>query len=169
MSRIRLAAAGLVALALLAPAHAASIAAGDAAPPVRLPDRSGQVVSLAALRGQPVVVDFWASWCAVCRTALPALDALARRRAGDGVRVLAVNVDRSRAAADAWLAARLPSPAVTVLLDPEGATLARFGADGMPALYVVDRDGVVRLALSGAALERLDAVERVLDALAPAP
>jgi cytochrome c biogenesis protein CcmG/thiol:disulfide interchange protein DsbE len=147
--------------------HAHSVRVGDHAPAFRLAARSGDIVTLDALRGQPVVVDFWASWCVTCRTALPALDALVARRPAGSIRLLAVNVDRDRAAAEAWLARRPLSPQTTVLFDPEGNLLSRFGAEGLPALYVIDGDGVVRDVESGPSLAHLDAVERALDALMP--
>ena len=79
---------------------------------------------------------------------------------------IVVNVDRDRSAADAWLAERLPERSLTLAHDPEGALLARCGAGGMPAAYVVDRDGVVRFAESGYALDRVAAIERAAEAVA---
>lgn len=154
---------GIVLLAAVA--RAGTVGVGDRAPAWTLVDWQGKAVTSADFEGRPVVVDFWASWCTVCREALPALDALARRARDDGVVVLAVNVDRRRAPADAWLAERLPAPNVTLLHDAEGALLARFGAAGMPAVYVVDRTGVVRFAESGYAPGRVDAVARAVDAI----
>ena len=142
--------------------HAGRIGVGDHAPRFRLPARGGGDVTLDGVRGHAVVIDFWASWCLTCQVALPALDELARRAEGKGVRMLAVNVDRSRAAAEAFLRRRLPSPALTVLFDPEGDLLARFGADSLPALYVLDGTGVVRYVESGGSLEETDALEKAL-------
>jgi thiol-disulfide isomerase/thioredoxin len=117
-------------------------------------------------RRKPVVVDFWASWCLPCRTTLPAIDAVAHKLRDRGVVVVAVNVDRNRSAADAWLAERLPERSLTLAHDPEGGFLARCGAAGMPAVYVVDRDGVVRFAEAGYALDRVAAIERAAEAVA---
>jgi cytochrome c biogenesis protein CcmG/thiol:disulfide interchange protein DsbE len=146
---------------LAAAAHAGRLEVGDRAPDVTLLDWSGGRVSLAELRGRPVCIDFWATWCIPCRTALPALDAIARRR--PDVVVLAVNIDRDRAAADRFLGERLAAPAMTLLHDPGGATLARFGAAGMPALYVVDAGGTVRLIETGYGADGLPAIERAMD------
>jgi thiol-disulfide isomerase/thioredoxin len=142
-------------------AHAARIGAGDRAPEFTLPDWQGRPTALAARRGRVVVVDFWATWCTTCRTALPGLDALARRH--PKVDVMAVNIDENRAAADTFLTERLPAPAMTMLHDPGGELLARFGANGMPALYVIDREGVVRLAEAGYAVDRLGEIERTVE------
>jgi thiol-disulfide isomerase/thioredoxin len=160
-----------VALSLLTArlAGAGGITVGDRLPAFTVTAWDGTRLESTTLAGKPVVVDFWASWCAPCRAALPALDQMARRLRARGVIVLAVNIDRDRAAADAWLAERLPDHAVTLAQDPEGVFLARCGASGMPTVYVVDRDGVVRFAASGYAPERVADVERAAGALvAPA-
>jgi thiol-disulfide isomerase/thioredoxin len=145
-------------------AWAASVGVGDRLPAFALTTWDGAPLAAADLAGKVVVVDFWASWCATCREALPALDGVARRAAERGAVVLAVNVDRDRAAADAWLAERLPTRNVTLARDAGGALLARLGAGGMPAVYVVDRTGVVRFAESGYAPDRVRAIEAALDA-----
>ena len=58
---------------------------GDPAPAFTLSDRSDQSIALASLRGNVVVLDFTASWCVACRTALPALATLVGRYADRGV------------------------------------------------------------------------------------
>jgi thiol-disulfide isomerase/thioredoxin len=159
-----------LALLLLLPlsTFAGELRAGDTAPSFTLPAFDGRQVSLADLRGRVVCLDFWASWCATCRTALPALDALARRT--PSAAFVAIDVDMSRADADRFLAEHIPEPALTVLHDPEGAVLARYRAGGLPTLYLIDRDGVVRLAESGYSPDDVARIARALDALVgPAP
>ena len=68
-----------------------------------------------------------------------------------------------------WVADRLPGTTMTVLHDPDGSVPARWGAGGMPALWVIDRDGIVRLAKSGWAPGDLPEVERVLETLVGGP
>jgi thiol-disulfide isomerase/thioredoxin len=145
-------------------AWASSLGVGDRLPTFAVTAWDGKPLASADLAGKVVVVDFWASWCATCRQALPALDDMARRTAGQGVVVLAVNVDRDRAAAEAWLAERLPTRHVTLAHDDGGALMSRLGASGMPAVYVVDHTGVVRFVESGYAPERVRAIEDAIDA-----
>jgi thiol-disulfide isomerase/thioredoxin len=165
--RFRLGLSIVIALLLVQrPAVAGGVGPGDRLPSFTLTTWDGARLAPSDLAGKPVVVDFWASWCLPCRTALPALDAMARRLADRGVMVLAVNVDRDRAAADAWLAERLPDRRMTLAHDPEGVLLARCGASGMPAVYVVDRGGVVRFVESGYAPDRVPAIERAAGAVA---
>ena len=157
----------VVATVLLAArvATAGALAPGDRVPAFVVTGRDGGRVTQADLAGKPVVVDFWASWCVTCRAALPAIDAMAVRLQARGVVVLAVNVDRDRTAADAWLAEHLPAAHVRLAHDPEGLFLARCGASGMPVAYVVDRDGIVRFAEAGYGLDRVTAIERAVEGL----
>jgi thiol-disulfide isomerase/thioredoxin len=163
----------LVALLLACSAavvRADSVRVGDRVPEFSLAARDGGTVVTADLRGKVVCLDFWATWCATCKAALPALDALARRPGFEDVRFLAVNVDRDGELADKWLAQNLPATKLTLLRDGGGTLLSRFGADGMPALYVIDREGVVRRVEAGYETAALKQVESAIDALvAPRP
>src|SRR5262245_35367798 len=89
-------------------AHAGGVAVGDPAPAFTLADRSGRQTTLSDLRGHVICLDFWATWCATCKTALPALDALARRPGFEDVRFLAVNIDREGELADRFVTQNLP-------------------------------------------------------------
>lgn len=159
-ARRRLSAVAVILLMLAAVAYAGEIGVGDSLPSVTLSGWEAGTVRLDEQRGRVVIVDFWASWCQPCREALPALDALARRYAGDGLVVFAVSIDDSAAVANRFVVQHLPHATLTLLRDPGGAALARFGAAGMPALYLCDRTGRVRLVKTGYAPAELQAVER---------
>jgi thiol-disulfide isomerase/thioredoxin len=122
--------AGLLALA----AHAA----GAGEPPLEVRGAGGERVVLALDDGGvTLIVHFWASWCPECAAELPQLEAAAARCAG-AVRVAAVNVAESQAAAEAFRARhglRLP-----LLRDPDGKLFRRF-ARGLPANLVWTRAG----------------------------
>lgn len=115
---------------------------GDAAPALQAPQLDGTPLLLQSLQGQVVYVDFFASWCAPCAQALPALDALYRKHGDSGLSVVAVNVDTDRAAALKMLK-RIPV-SYPVVFDPAGIWPETFGLRGMPAGYLLDRSGVVR-------------------------
>ncbi len=149
------------------PIAQAKIVVGDEVPGLTLVNWSGQPVRLTDLRGKVVVIDFWASWCAVCRQALPALDSLSRRLGRGPVVVVGINIDQTPATADRFLRDYLPAPAMMLWRDPQAEALSRFGAEGMPAIYVVDPQGIVRLAESGYAPERLTAVEDIVSRYLP--
>ena len=154
----------LAALALAACGTMRPLRAGEPLPAFAVEAWNGGVISPATLAGRPACLDFWASWCPACTPALPALDAIARRH--PEVAVIAINVDARRADAERSIAARLPERRLTLARDPDGVLLARLGAEGMPALYVIDAAGVVRLVEGGYGLARLAAVERLLAELA---
>lgn len=157
-------------LALLAAAPAAAVTVGDRAPEFSLPDRGGQTVTLANGPGRIAIVDFWASWCMPCAPVLPVLDAMAHRYEGRA-EVFAIDIDQSRAKADAFLAEHVPnaSPHLHVLIDPAAEVLARYGAPGMPALFVVGPDGTVRLVETGYSPERLRVLDETVESLLRAP
>jgi thiol-disulfide isomerase/thioredoxin len=66
---------------------------GDLAPDLALPDLEGRARRLSEWRGRPIVVNFWASWCAPCLEEMPLLDAFAAEQAGNGVQVLGIALD----------------------------------------------------------------------------
>jgi len=161
----------LLLVVTLAPsaARAGEVHVGDPLPAFTLPDAQGHPFSPGVLRGRVAVVDFWASWCEHCRTALPALEAMSKRHASDGLLVVAVGIDRDPAKADRFLAEYVPERTMTLLRDPAASLLARVGAQGMPALYVVDTTGIVRLVLSGYTADQLGDVERLVESLLQQP
>ena len=143
-------------------ANAGTLRVGDKLPAATLTDWDGTTVQLAAPPAGVMVVDFWASWCEACRAALPELNAIGKRYARDGLQVVAVNIDKGRAPADKFLQTYVSAPAVTLLRDQGGGVLARWGAAGMPVLYVIDQAGVVQLVESGFTVEKLRAVEALV-------
>jgi thiol-disulfide isomerase/thioredoxin len=136
--------------------------AGDPAPALVAHDLDGRPWSLAGERGHVVVLDVWATWCPSCRTALPDLDALARRRSADGVRVVAVSVDGDPATVLAWIRDALPQRALLVVVDPGAAVMDRYRVDALPAVYVVDAAGRVRWARTGESADAVAAVDRAV-------
>lgn len=155
----------MLALALATATTAfADLRAGDPAPTFALPDSAGRTVTPETLRGRVVILDFTASWCMACRTALPELEALGARYSDRGVTVVTVAIDADPKDADRFLAAVVPGHTMTVLYDTSARLLARFGAAGMPAHYVLDREGVVRFVASGFTPDRMNAIAAAVDA-----
>lgn len=130
------------ALLLVAAGAAQAQAVGAPAPAIQLPGLAGPVDS-AALAGKVVVVDFWASWCAPCKRSFPWWNEMQAKYGARGLQVVAVNVDRKRADADAWLAQAAPRFAVA--FDPAGDTPKVYAVKAMPTSLLLGRDG--RLAL----------------------
>jgi cytochrome c biogenesis protein CcmG, thiol:disulfide interchange protein DsbE len=130
----------------LPPPSSASTAAqtyppGTPAPPLRLQTLDGGRVDLAALRGRPVVVNFWATWCEPCVREFPLLRQAAAKHRPDRLAVVGVLVnDRPAAARDFVRAYGATWP---VGLDPAATTAGRWGAVGLPHTWFVRPDGTL--------------------------
>ena len=111
-----------------------------AAPAFTLPTATG-TVSLAGLRGKVVLVDFWASWCGPCRQSFPWLASMHERYSAQGLVIVAVNLDRNREAAQAFLEELHPPFAVA--FDPNGKTAEAFRVEAMPSTFIVNRSGTI--------------------------
>ena len=118
---------------------------GTPAPQFALDDGQ-QRVSLGSLRGQGVVLHFWATWCAPCIAELPSLEILQQEL--PQVKVLAVAFDEDSATYQAYLQ-RHPLPIETVL-DARDAASQAFGTFRPPETYVIDRSGTIRRKFIGA-------------------
>jgi cytochrome c biogenesis protein CcmG, thiol:disulfide interchange protein DsbE len=166
MTKTSIALAGLVLSVLLvagrAPA-ASGVAPGQAAPSIEFATAEGRPISLASLRGNVVLVDFWASWCGPCAQAFPAVEDLFQDYRTRGFEVLAVNLDEKRRDADRFLADR--PHAMTVAFDPQGKSAKAFGLEGMPTSFLIGRDGKVRFVHTGYTQKTLEDYRREIELL----
>jgi peroxiredoxin len=113
-----------------------------AAPAFALAAKDGGEVSLADLKGQVVMVNFWASWCGPCRQEMPHLEALYQRYSSLGFTLLGVNVDKDSGDAQEFLDET--SVSFPILFDPESSVSELYDVIAMPSTVLVDRDGNMR-------------------------
>jgi peroxiredoxin len=133
-----------------APAAAVATPVGSAAPELAATSLSGEPSSLASLRGSPVLLNVWATWCEPCRQELPELVRLHERYARRGLRVVAVSVDRERTREEVAAFVTKRALPFSVWLDPQDRASAAFGVATLPATFLIDRDGVIRWRSHGA-------------------
>jgi thiol-disulfide isomerase/thioredoxin len=151
-----------LALAVVATA-AIAVDVGDPAPMFALRDARNGPVTLNALRGEVVYVDFWASWCGPCRRSFPWMNEMQRRYGGRGLRIVAINVDKNPADAARFLE-RNPAQ-FTIAYDQAGATPLAYAVQGMPSSYLIDSRGKVAEVEQGFHDERKETLEQRIQAL----
>jgi cytochrome c biogenesis protein CcmG/thiol:disulfide interchange protein DsbE len=137
------------------------------APDFELPSlEGGAPIALSSLRGQVVVLNFWASWCAPCRLEAPGLRRVSERYRERGVRFLGVDYRDDDAAARAFVDEfRLRYPSVT---DPSGSLAYDYELMGFPTTFIIDPAGTIRYRFVGYLDE--DVLEKALsDVLSRAP
>ena len=124
---------------LLAPAWGGD---GEPAPNFTLNDADGNAVSLGDLKGQVVMINFWASWCGPCRQEMPLLEQIHRKYEPLGFTLLGVNVEENSADGQAFLKDRPVS--FPVLYDPENGVSQLYDVVAMPSTVLIDRQGNIR-------------------------
>jgi cytochrome c biogenesis protein CcmG/thiol:disulfide interchange protein DsbE len=120
---------------------------GQAPSPLILPDLAGQPVDLAALKGNVVLVNFWATWCEPCRDEMPSLNRLHQRLAGKRFRILGVNIGEGKPRIAQFLT-RIPVD-FTVLRDADSEVMKAWRVRILPLSFLVDKDGMLRYQLTG--------------------
>ncbi len=136
---------GLTVLPRISPSRASSDE-GERKPapefslPVATKGDPGSRLALADMKGSPVLLDFWATWCGPCSLQSPIVDRIARRYEEKGLHVVGINViDDDHAAA----AAHGKSFAYPIVIDETGLTQKAYGVDRLPTLVLIDKEGRV--------------------------
>ena len=116
--------------------------AGFAAPDFTLETLGGQSLRLADLRGQVVLINFWATWCPPCRAEMPAIQQVYQRHREHGFTVLAVDIQEG----DTQVADFVDDMGLTfpILMDREGSVSANYQVKALPSTFFVDREGVIQ-------------------------
>lgn len=110
----------------------------------------GKDVSISALRGQVVLLNFWATWCEPCRMELPTLGNLHRRFANRGLQVLGVSLDAQATVSQVKDFAARRKVAYPILLDSLDLASRQLGISTLPVTVVLGRDGTIVWSQTGA-------------------
>lgn len=139
---------------------------GSQAPDFTLRTLDGEIVTLSGLRGRPVLVNMWASWCTPCKYEMPAIQKVYEEFSGQGFVVLAVNLtkkDNLTAVASFVEEYGLTFP---VLLDVDGQVEKAYQLRGLPSSFFIDGDGIIQSVVIGGPMSDdvvRTGVEKLLD------
>jgi cytochrome c biogenesis protein CcmG, thiol:disulfide interchange protein DsbE len=120
---------------------------GFLAPDFTLPDAQGNPVQLSALRGKPVLLNFWASWCPPCKEEMPAI----QRVHSDypNLVILAVNTTYQDNEADALAFLQQGGLTFPVVFDRRGESTRLYETRALPTTFFIDRDGIIQEVVVG--------------------
>lgn len=122
---------------------------GFSAPDFTLETLEGDKLTLSELRGHPVLLNLWASWCLPCRVEMPAIERVYQRHRGDGLVVVGMNVTSQDSEAAARAFAQEFGLTFPIVLDRDGGASARYEVMGLPSTYFIDRGGTIRNVIIG--------------------
>jgi peroxiredoxin len=111
------------------------------APPFEAVKLDSQWISLGSLRGQAVLINFWATWCEPCRVEMPDLEAIHQKYRERGLRVLAVNLGEPPELIQQWIDEF--GLTFDILLDEQQEIAALYYIRGQPTTYVISPEGIV--------------------------
>ena len=128
---------------------------GGIAPDIQLADTTGKTISLYSLRGNYVLLDFWASWCGPCREEIPNLKEIYAAYHDKGLEIYSVSLDSKR---EAWTKAlnelEMPWVHVSSLKGWDCPTAKRYGVTSIPKMYLLDPQGkIIGIDLRGETLK----------------
>jgi len=123
---------------------------GDLAPDFQLQNLNGELVSLSELRGRPVMLNFWATWCPPCRAEMPYIQAIYEAWTGKspGVIVLGINMRESPSKVREFMQSNNLS--FPVLLDIEKNISTKYNVSAIPTTFFIDADGIIQAMKVGA-------------------
>ena len=137
-------------------------AAFNQAADIDLPGIDGNV-QLESLKGKVVYLDFWASWCQPCKNSFPWMHNMKQNYADQGLEILAVNLDKDRKLADAFL--KEMDINFKVAFDESGGSASYYKLKGMPGSYLIGRDGKIHASHTGFREKDKNQIEQAIKTL----
>ena len=108
-------------------------------------DLNGKTIDMSRLVGKkPVMLVFWASWCPTCREEVPKINRLYEKYRDQGMEFIGINVGYNDSVAKARAFVKKTGMAYPVIFDKRGKISRMFAVQGVPTVFVTDRNGVVR-------------------------
>jgi len=122
---------------------------GFLAPDFRLETFDKEGYTLSELRGKPVLINFWASWCPPCRSEMPAIQKVYDEFQDQGFFVLAVNSTHQDNLGDAITFAQIRKLTFPILLDRDGSVGDLYEVRALPTTFFVDSQGIIQEVVVG--------------------
>ena len=138
---------GIALAAVFASAALASSSSGPA-PGFQLSGRGGKTIDLSQFKGQVVMINFWATWCAPCRQEMPLLEDIYKKYKPMGFTLVGVNVEPDAKGAEAWLSKQKPV-SFPIAFDTDSKVSKMYKVAVMPSTVFVDRKGNIRVMHKG--------------------
>jgi len=142
----------------------ATAAVGQIAPDFKLQNLEGKTVSLRSLKGKPVLINFWATWCDACLYEMPILEQIYEEWSEKGLVMLAINAGESPAKIQSFL--KRYNFSIPVLLDTSEAVARRYGVTGLPTTFFIDKSGILQDKVIGAFPNKAE-IEKRLSKIIP--
>ena len=127
---------------------------GSLAPDFSLRALDGTTVTLSALRGHAVLINFWASWCIACRAEAPELEASFKQLEPKGLVILGIDDFSNDKLADVQAYVSQYKLTFPILLDEKGNVFDTYRIPGLPTSFFVDANGVIRQLIMGQLAKR---------------
>lgn len=140
------------------------VSIGNLAPDFQLQTLNGQTVSLKALRGKPVLINFWATWCPPCKAEMPYLQQINDTWSAKGLVLLAVDIGEKPATVEKFMTELNLS--MTIPMDTDGKVAKAYLIGAIPTTFLIDKDGVIRQKVIGA-FPSVEAIEKELSKIMP--
>ena len=137
---------------------------GARAPDFQLQTLDGKMVKLSDLRGKPVLLNFWATWCGPCRSEMPYLQQINDSYSAKGLVLLAIDIAESPATVEKFMTELDLS--MTVPMDTDKKVAKAYGITAIPTTFLIDKEGIIRQKMVGAFPNKA-AIETLLKTIIP--
>lgn len=137
---------------------------GQPAPDFKLQNPDGESISLSDFKGKPVLINFWASWCAPCVSEMSYLEEIYDEWSDKGLMLLAINNGESSATVESFLQDNNLS--FPVVLDTKAVIVRKYNIQFLPTTFFIDKDGIIQEKVIGAFPSKA-AIEKRLSKIIP--
>lgn len=151
-------------LSLVTGCHLSGATVGKIAPDFTLTDLDGDTVNLSDLRGIPVMLNFWATWCGPCRNEMPYIQEIYEQWQDRGLVIFAINQGEDFPKVYQFMQSNNLS--FPVLLDTNGNVSSKYEIRGIPTTFFIDEDGIIQWRRIGSFANSAE-IESYLDLIIP--